>query len=107
LIVDALTGAALLIARPGPQAAAEFRILKIARCLSLKTSVVDSQRTVSQAQSMIVQYMIWDEPSARTKASLLRCGSRSRHSVISLTQNEGTREVFNSGLTTTEDLSRV
>ena len=73
-----------------------------AEVVSLKTSDIDSQRTVFQ-----VQYMIWDEPSARTKAWLLRCGSRSRHSVISLTQNEGISKVFNRGLTTTEDLSGV
>jgi len=73
-----------------------------AELVSLKTSDIDSQRTV-----FAVQYMIWDEPSARAKASLLRWGSRSRQSVTSLTQNEGMREVFNWGLTRIEDLSGV
>src|ERR1700677_1161351 len=43
---------------------------------------------ISITDGFPVQYMIWDEPNARAKAWHLRCGSRSRHSVIRLTQNE-------------------
>ena len=58
-----------------------------------------------RVHNSLLRYFRLSKPSACSKASHLRFGSRARHSTMSWTQNEGAPDVFNRGLTITEDLS--